>query len=119
MKEDLCDDGEELTAILRSVGINEGRFTRVDRTTQAFILGCENPRPRCMLAGFQERSSIDHSIFVIELMCELVQHDIVPILAGVRSTRHIVPSHNDGAQSRASFAQANDITFLPDPVALV
>src|SRR6266536_133251 len=91
-------DGEELGLIGRAVGVEHGRSPRGGVLPKSLVLRAEDTGPGPKRGRREQRRPVSLAILLVQLMRELVQHDVAPIGRVARSADDVVPGdHYDAA----------------------
>jgi len=108
-EEILGGDGEELSLVFRGVGIKEHAFAAVHGIEQCFELGGKvvGPLGDGSLTGAQAEA------FGVEVVCKLVQRDVVALAGMARGLEHVFPREDDAARL-PGFAREHSTPLLDD-----
>jgi len=79
MKEELRGHGKKLCGVLRSVWPKECRLASHEGTFQLSEFGGEDARPVLSQRRFEQRRAIRSAVLKVELMRELMKHDVVAV----------------------------------------
>jgi len=97
LKERFGRDREKLGLVGRPVVIQRRPPIMSNVPAQPLVLLREHAAPRAQCARPQQRCAVRHAVFRIELMRELVQHDVFPIDGITRPADRVVPRDHDNA----------------------
>ena len=97
--------GEKLGFVRGAVGVEQRRLSRVDGFAQLFEFGRHYGLPAAALfGGSQGRRAVDRPIEHVELMSELVPHQVTARVGMAGFALHLAPRQND-RPAIPSFAQ--------------
>jgi hypothetical protein len=116
LEERLCGNREELRGILGAVRIQHRRLTVIGRAPQGLELLAEHlcPRPN-LRAAVEHRRAVGAAILEVELMRELVQHEVVTIVRVRRAGLRFVPRQHDRPQVPLRVTEQRLVRLGPDP----
>src|SRR5204863_465430 len=91
LEERLRRDGEELGLVRRPIVVQRGPPIIGGVPAQPLVLLREHAPPRAQGARRQDRRAVRGAVFRIQLVRELVQHDVVPVRGIARPADCVVP----------------------------
>lgn len=95
-KESLSDDGEELGGVGCSIGVDERVSPAFEVSFKPVEFGAEHLRPtfiKVVLA--QDGRTVGDAVFLVELVGELMEHDVVPIGTVAGAFFDLIPRDDD------------------------
>lgn len=120
LEECLGSNSKELGRIRRPISVQKGGMTLGFRSPQRIELRTHYSRPRQILRmSRQVGRAVGRSIFEIELMRELMQHEIFAIGWIARAVSHRIPCEYESAKLARGVTEPMLRTFFPKTIANV
>src|SRR3954462_6071898 len=120
LEKSLGNHGKELRRIRGAVVVQESVLAGLGGFTQRVELRAHHPRPRPIIVmTLQRRRAVAAAVLEIELVRELVQHQVHAIVRLRRAAMDCIPGENERAESLAGVTEPVLATFLPNSAAEV